>query len=134
MPMIWLEIITAFFALALAWLNSVPVRKMIYAGAKHWESSEFHQANALVKTLWAFLAVFTRWVYSGRPVRWQDAVVFVLLWLIQWLVFDPVLNLWIDKKWYYLGTTARLDRMVKNGKIKAVVVLLIIVVLNLFAL
>ena len=123
--MILLQIITAFFAIALAWLNSVPVNGMIKHGARRWESSEFHQANAIVKLFWALTLAY---LVGGTLL--EKSLFALLLLFIQWLVFDPVLNVFINKPWYYLGKTAVLDKLVKNGKVKAAVVLALIIALN----
>lgn len=123
--MILLQLLTVAFAVACAWLNSVPVNGMIRYGAKKWESSEFHQANAVVKSFWALTLTL---LVTGDLLH--KALFAIILWLVQWLVFDPVLNIFIHHKWDYLGETSWLDRTVKNGRIKAAEVLAVIIALN----
>lgn len=128
--MIWLQLITALFAVALAWLNKHPVNLM----RAHWaegvhkaKEREFHAANAVVKVLYVAAAV---WLIA--PPNWYTTgLTALLLLLIQWLVFDITLNLFTGKKWHYLGKTAMLDRMVGNGQVKAILVTVIIITLNL---
>lgn len=117
---------TAIYSIVLAWLNSVPVRSQIRDGAKKWESNEFHQANAVVKTMWA---VGYTW-FAHLP--W---LMVIILWLVQWLCFDPALNLWIGHKWHYIGETAKTDRLLRStfgnraGQIKALIVTSAIIIL-----
>jgi hypothetical protein len=46
-------------------------------------------------------------------------VAFAVSGLSYWLVFDIAYALAIGQKWYYLGSTASTDKLVKNGKVKA---------------
>lgn len=128
--MIWLQVITAFFAIACAWLNKWPVlimRGYWQEGSHQKKEREFHAANAVVKVLWALFPFPAIWIYQSHL---RAASILLLLLLIQWLVFDIALNLFTGKPWYYLGQTAKLDRLVRNGKIKAIILLLIIILLN----
>ncbi len=50
--------------------------------------------------------------------------------LITWLCFDVALNLFVGNPPFYLGNTAWIDKIVKNGFVKAVIVLAIIIGLN----
>jgi hypothetical protein len=127
--MIALQIITVFFAIACAWLNKWPVKLMraYWAEGSHKkQEKEFHAANAVVKVLWAALGAIMFHVEGVVPT--SAAILIVLL--IQWLVFDIALNLFTGKHAFYLGQTAWLDKTVKNGKVKALVVLAIIIALN----
>jgi hypothetical protein len=64
-------------------------------------------------------------------------VLFIIVSLIQWLVFDIALNLMTGKKWHYIGTTAKIDKFLTNlyeddaGKIKAAIVVVMIAGLNI---
>jgi hypothetical protein len=124
---ILLQIITAIFAIALALLNKWPViifREFVKDNRQL--EIDFHAANAAVKIMWAVMLTF----------RTQPTIVFTFLinvfiyLLIQWLVFDIALNIFTGKKWDYLGQTAWLDKTIKNGKVKAGVVVVAIILLN----
>ena len=123
--MILLQILTVFFAIACAWLNKWPVVTFRYHGLSKDGEKDFHAANGFVKVLWAFVIE----VLLTGPY-WHKVQFFFLLLLIQWLVFDIALNLFTGKSWHYLGQTAWLDKLVKNGKVKAAVVLALIIALN----
>lgn len=129
--MFLLQTTTVFFAIACAWLNKWPVYKFRESGASKKMERDFHAANALVKILFTGLAC-----QHGHDVL---VIVLVTL-LIQWLVFDIALNLFTGRKWFYLGQTAKLDKWLTEGfddeagKVKAVLVFLIIVIINLFLL
>ena len=132
--MILLQIITVFFAIACAWLNKWPVKLMraYWAEGSHKkQEKEFHTANAVVKVLWGWPVLIP--LFFGGLV-WSNLTDAILRWLvlllIQWLVFDIALNLFTGKSAFYLGQTAWLDKTVKNGKAKALVVLVIIIALN----
>lgn len=127
--MLILQLLTAIFAVACAWLNKWPViifRSKISPG--HPLEKEFHAANAAVKALWAAMLT-TPDEYFHQPL-WHRVAFFSVLLLVEWLVFDIALNLFTGKPPFYLGSTAFLDKLVKNGTIKAVVVLILIIVLN----
>lgn len=124
--MIVLQIIAALFALALAWLNKWPVLKFRESGCTIRGEKQFHAANALVKILWAVGNMSNSNVTSVLPRLY----LFAVLLLVQWLVFDPALNVFTGKPWHYLGQTARLDKLVRNGKAKAAVVLVLLIALN----
>lgn len=134
--MIWLQVITALFAVALAWLNKWPVKVFRDFLPKGHESEKpFHRANATVKVMWA---VMLTWQSLGKhlAISWIHLVVFIIHLFIQWLVFDIALAVstkgW--NEWHYLGNTATLDKLVINGKIKAAVVAALILILNLWVL
>ena len=123
--MILLQILTVFFAIACAWLNKWPVVTFRYYGLSKDGEKDFHAANAVVKVLWAVVLVAFLWQTWGTKI-----LLAIILLLIQWLVFDIALNLFTGKSWHYLGQTARLDKLVKNGKVKAAVVLALVIALN----
>ncbi len=50
--------------------------------------------------------------------------------LCYWLVFDLVIGLEVYDNIFYLGTTSKLDKFWKNGKIKAAVLLFLILGIN----
>lgn len=128
--MVWLQIITALFAASCALLNKWPVllmRAYWTEGAHRAKERQFHAANAAVKVLWSLSPCIAVFIYQG----WlRSASLFALLLLIQWLVFDIVLNVATGKPPFYLGKTAWLDRLVKHGLIKALALLVLIGLLN----
>lgn len=130
--MILLQLLTVAFAIALAWLNKWPVRLMRWYGMPLKKSEmEFHAANAAVKVLWAVAIIISS---NSVKLKWSNSTTLeiLLLLIIQWLVFDPALNLFTGKRWDYLGQTAWLDKLVKNGKVKAVALVVVIIALNYF--
>jgi hypothetical protein len=134
--MIYLQIATALFAFACAWLNKVPVEKMINHGASIHEEREFHSANAVIKMMFGVLAVAALRADSIVHV----AVALVLFGLIQWLVFDIALNGFVKGwgHWDYIGTTAKIDRALHKlfphgdaGEVKAIACVLLIITINI---
>jgi hypothetical protein len=128
------QILAVLFGLSLAYLNSVPVNLMIRYGVKLWQRNEFHNANFLIKLLIAFtIAGFN----SG--VSWMFFIDFFIVGLWMWIVFDVILNLFIDADWDYIGVTSKIDKKLhklfpKNaGKIKFIGSLLVITGLNVLA-
>ena len=97
------QILAVLFGVSLAYLNSVPVNLMInYGNIKLWERNEFHNANFLIKLLIAFTIA----AYNGG-VSWMFGIDFLLVGLWMWIVFDVVLNLFIDADWDYIGVTSK---------------------------
>lgn len=123
-----LQVVTALFAIALAWANEWPVKLMrdYWADGSHTKQERsFHAANAAVKALWGLTLAYACYGLSVTAL-WFAAI----LGLILWFVFDIALNLFTGQKWDYLGQTAWLDKVVKNGRVKAVVVIVLIAALN----
>lgn len=132
--MILLQLYTVIFAAALAWLNKIPCRKMADFGASIREEKEFHRANAVVKILFGGFVT----IQHSKGVVDALLLLFVLL-LIMWVVFDAVLGYLLHGKWYYIGNTAKTDKLLikwlgkKNaGKMKALIVCCIILALNIY--
>lgn len=118
--MLYLELITIFTAIILAWQNKWPVYKFREAGANEQMEEDFHEANAWIKGIFAFniaaLNASIRIIFE--TAHWYDFFVFFLLYiLILWFVFDIALNVFVDgwKKWAYLGKTAKTDRLLRFG-------------------
>jgi hypothetical protein len=129
--MIFLQLMTALFAITLAWLQKVPVRKMIDHGASIQEENQFHKASGYIKVLWAFTFAFM-YAYSTLI---GGFLLFIGLGLIIWMVFDPALNLFTGEKAFYVGNTAKTDKQLRKlgkyaGQIKAGVCLLCVITLN----
>jgi hypothetical protein len=72
-------------------------------------------------------AIFFMAVLVGIE-NWMAGILF-LFWY--WLVADAVYATSIGQKWYYLGQTSKLDKLVKNGKRKALICAIIIITLNI---
>lgn len=80
---------------------------------------------------------------SLHPFPWKALEFFTVLTLlylfIYWLVFDAVYAKCINEKWYYLGTTAQMDKTLRRfgirnvGIYKAAFCVLAITVLNIAA-
>ena len=129
--MILLQLATINFAIMLAFLNKWPIYKFRETGASKRMESEFHEANAAVKVFYAMNALF---LYKGFLGGYF--ILFTSLMLIQWCVFDMAVNHFTDKPLFYIGNTAKLDKMQRKylgkyaGQIKAGVCLLLIIGLN----
>lgn len=128
-----LQAITILFSIYLAYLNEVPVQKMIYAGASRSEEKRFHAANAIVKIIYAASVAIA---FSGFTV--STLIAFFTVGFIQWFVFDIALNKFLQKTWDYLGDTAWIDKRLTKlfpngtaGKIKAIICVIVIVFLNI---
>lgn len=125
---ILLQVASAFFAVACAWLNRVPLRKMIDFGASLSEEKEFHRANAIVKIVFSVTVA----ACTSKFISF-----FLTVSLIQWLVFDIALNLFTAKKWNYIGETSSIDKALSKvgGKqseaIKSVLVVFVIIGINI---
>jgi hypothetical protein len=104
------ELFTVAFALACAWLNTWPVYKFMESGASKKMERDFHAANAAIKVLCS-ATIAT----SGDLYVWHIAPQVLLTLLIQWLVFDLALNFFTGKKVFYIGQTAKLDRLLVYG-------------------
>lgn len=131
--MILLQAYTILLAIALAWLNKIPVLKMINFGASIREEKEFHRANAVVKIFYVFFIV----INNGGLLHTITAAILLLLWM--WLVFDIALNLFLGHKWYYNGSTAWIDKRLIGllgkkyaGRLKAYAVGSVILVINFY--
>jgi hypothetical protein len=103
--MLLIQLFTVVVAIALAWANKIPCRKMIDYGASLNEEKEFHRANAVVKILFAAVCAYS--VHS--------LLMFLLLLLILWLIFDIALNLFLKKDWHYTGDTAKSDKLLRRA-------------------
>lgn len=129
MNIIILQIFAFGSSLSMSFLNMIPVRKMRDFGASSQEEKEYHAANLSVLA-WLNMAM----TFGYRGWEWIFAVVVTAL--IQWLIFDISLNLLTDKPGYYVGETAKTDKMLMKylgpqaGKIKAGVCLALIILLN----
>jgi hypothetical protein len=129
MNIILLQIFAFGSSLSMAYLNMIPVKKMRDYGASIQEEKEYHAANASVLG-WLNIAL----TFSFSGLDWVFAV--VLAAFIQWLTFDITLNLLTDKSAFYVGNTAKLDKLQRRylgkyaGQIKAGVCVLLIVTLN----
>lgn len=129
--MITIQIATILFSIACAWLNKIPVRKMIDYGASLSEERQFHRANAAIKVLFSAICCY-HFVDVTNMV-----LCFLTVSLIQWAVFDPALNLFVGKKWHYIGTTASIDKRLNRlfphdaGEAKAFICLGLILLLNI---
>lgn len=107
--MILLELYTIVFAAALAWLNKIPCQKMIDFGASIREEKEFHKVNAIVKVLFAAGLVFYHF-----PDVTKMILLFFLLLIISWVVFDCVLGKLLHNEWFYIGDTAKTDKLLNE--------------------
>jgi hypothetical protein len=127
-----IEGLTALFAVYCAYLNEVPVLKMIQHGASLSEEKKFHFANGAVKIIYSLSVTMA----MGLPL-FERLICFFTLGLIQWLVFDIALNLFLKKTWDYIGDTAWIDKHLTRlmphgdaGEVKAILCLLFIIALN----
>lgn len=130
--MLFLQLITVLFAITLAWLQKVPVRKMKDHGASIPEEKQFHKASGYIKVLWVFPYAF---IYAYSTLL-GGLLLFIGLGLIVWLVFDIAINLFTGEKAFYVGDTATTDKQMRKlgkyaGQIKAGVCLLVIAGLNI---
>lgn len=128
-----LQATTILFAIAAAYLNQIPVEKMIYAGASINEGKKFHAANSMVKIIYSASVCL-----SFYPPGYRFGFFFVILSLIQWFVFDIALNVFLSKRWDYIGRTAWIDKVLNAvfgsvaGKVKAIICIAAIITLNIF--
>jgi RsiW-degrading membrane proteinase PrsW (M82 family) len=126
------QLLIVIIAISLAYVNSVPVNLMIRHGAKLWQEREFHNANYILKTL---IAVFVSALTNS--ISWSLVVDAFLFGFIMWVVFDIVLNIFINHDWDYIGDTSKIDKKLndlflkKAGQIKAALCVLFIIGLNL---
>jgi hypothetical protein len=117
-----LQLFTLLFAVCFAWYSKIPILKMIDYGASLSQEKEFHAASASVRILFV-VAVSASVSASFFTFLFNIA----LLGLVQWTVFDPALNIALGKKWYYIGTTSKIDRLLREvydedaGKWKAAI-------------
>lgn len=126
--MMLLQLYTVFFATAVAWLNAIPVDKMINYGASIREEKEFHSANAVVKILYIAIMVMVSKNFIAAP----------LLWLVYWVVFDVAIGILVFRNPFYIGQTAWTDRWLRRllgnyaGLVKVLVCCSLILVINFF--
>lgn len=126
--MLFLQIFTILFSIALAWVNKIPCRKMIDFGASLSEEREFHRANAVIKIV--FAAIVSKGV----------VLPFIAIMLIQWIVFDVALNVFLKKdNILYVGETAKTDKLLRKylggdvaGLWKVIIVTSLILIVNFF--
>lgn len=127
--MILLQIFAFFSSITVALFNEIPVRKMRDFGASIEEERNYHFAN--FQTL-SWLNIALTYKYSG--VDWLIAV--SLAAFIQWMTFDIALNHFTGKPLFYVGETAKLDKLQRKylgehaGKIKAGACVVVIIALN----
>lgn len=102
---------------------------MIDFGASIKEEKEFHKANAVVKILFCAICAIIVQRFIALPI----------LLLIQWIVFDIALNIFLKKdNFLYVGETAKTDKLLRKylgdyaGLIKTLVVASVILVINFF--
>lgn len=134
--MLFLQLYTVFVAAALAYLNRVPCKKMMNYGASLNEEKEFHRANAILKLLlilvWPVIMLLV-----GRDVI-ECLLVFLVLHLEMWIVFDCVLGQLLLKDPFYIGNTAKTDKLLRQwfkdyaGLVKILVVSSAVLVINFF--
>jgi hypothetical protein len=127
-----LQAITVLYSIYLAYLNEVPVQKMIYAGASRSEEKKFHAANAVVKVIYSAAVSVSLYGFTAKAI-----ICFFTIGFIQWFVFDIALNLFLKKTWDYLGDTAKIDKVLTHwfphgsaGLKKAIFCFLVIIGLN----
>jgi hypothetical protein len=134
--MILLQIYTALFAIALAYLNRVPCKKMMNYGASIREEKEWHRANAIIKLLWVLIWPLILLITGNGLV--QCSLVFLSLHLVLWLVFDCALGWLLLDDPFYVGNTAKTDRLLRKvfkeeaGLWKLLIVSSVILVINFF--
>jgi hypothetical protein len=130
-----LQLFTLLFAVTFAWYSKIPVTKMINNGASLSEEKEFHNASAACRVLFV---VTVSAVTAGT--FWAFLFYLCLLGLVQWFAFDIALNIALNlpgKPWHYIGTTARLDRLLREvydedaGKWKAAIVGAVLLFINI---
>jgi hypothetical protein len=131
-----IEITTALFAFSCAWLNAVPVRKMIDYGASRMEEKQFHMANTVVKIFFVAAVLLRSHTHAEGLIA--SIVLAVILFSIQWFVFDCCLGMMIHRDWFYIGTTAKIDKWLSKlfphgdgGEVKAIACAVIIIALNI---
>ena len=115
------------FSVAFAYANKVPVMKL-QLSASLKEEKTFHRAYFILRVLFALIIS-------------QGAVLpFIASGLAQYLVFDIAVNLFTGEPWYYVGTTATSDKLIRRwlggdqaGLYKMVIVLLLLVVVNMIS-
>jgi hypothetical protein len=129
---IQLQILSALFAFLLAFLNEVPVRKMVDFGASRKEEKRFHRANFLVKL--AFAAIVS---YLWGGFDYTAIIALFTFGIIQWMVFDCALGHFIHQDWFYIGSTAWIDKKLNGmfmhgeaGEVKAGLCFVAIVIIN----
>lgn len=127
LQIILLQLITIGFNIFLAENQSSAVTRMRDYGAERKEEKRFHLSSFMIRFM--FCGVAASYAFLLGVNGWA---VLLLLGLLSWLVFDLALNVFTGKKWHYLGDTAFLDRLVRNGKLKAAIVALFILILNLW--
>jgi hypothetical protein len=130
MTIILLQIFAFGSSLSMAYFNMIPVRKMREHGASIQEEKEYHAANFSVLG-WLNIAL----TFSFKEWEWIAAVLLAALW--QWMTFDICLNIFTDKSGFYVGETAKTDKLLRKhlgryaGQIKAGVCLIVIIALNI---
>lgn len=134
--MIWLQVISALFAVMAA-LHDAPAvsNAHFYGWANPKYNGQFHAANAALKVVFSLMAAV-----PFLP-DWKEAgIAFGLSGLWVYLLFDPVLNRARSPKfdWWYLGKNdgdSRRWKAVfgsKAGKVKAAILFTIIIAVNLW--
>lgn len=124
--MLLLQAYTILFSVAFAYANKVPCEKFRWYGTSIKEDKTFHRANLIVKVLFALV------VSKGVVLP------FILSGLIQFAVFDIALNLFIGNDWFYTGTIAKTDKILRKylgdyaGLVKLLVVSAAVLVINFF--
>ena len=120
------QLYSILFAVAFAYANKTPCEKFRWYGTSIKEDKTFHRANLIIKILVALIISH----FSILP--------FVLSGLYQWVIFDIALNLFIGNKWFYVGETAKTDKVLRkafgdySGLVKILVASTAILVINFF--
>jgi hypothetical protein len=108
-----------------AW--SWPFRNFDWQTFESMKGSKGKQAHRYGAAGVFIMLVLTAYVFFLAEDKWEAIpAAFLLCGLTYWLVFDIAYALTIGQKWFYLGSTASTDRIVKNGKVKAYACALII--------
>lgn len=115
--MLLLQLYTIVIAAALAWINRIPCVKMNNYGASRKEEKEWHLVNPIIKGIIAAALCIRFDAFWNVYLIDKWYIVFFLLILIMWVVFDIVLAVLLHGRdgWYYLGDTAKIDKLLRDG-------------------
>ena len=124
--MIWLQLLTALLNVLNARLQKPFLRKRIDNGSTKWQTFVFHVIS------WISRAAVVAGLSFLHPSAVPYWLCFVALGLVSYLVFDIAIGYFVWKDPWFLGTTANADVFVKNGRVKAIVLGIIIIVVNIY--
>lgn len=132
----YIQILSILFAIGLAKHDAPAVTDFEHDGADPKQMSKFHRYGVWSKLFFCIaVALIPHWEFVVM-VKYG-----LLSGLLVWLVFDPVVNLarYPKRNWYYLGKNdadgrrwIKLFGEGKAGKIKAIVLGILILGINIF--